>query len=264
VVAVQYKGACLGGTFRYNTVLGAYTTACVNSITAAPQELVMHDNLLVNGQFSGLETVACVSMLNGTSGYYYDNQLFTNVSAPLTASWLTDTMFCGAGNTVSNVADSAPMPLYGGGTPEGKLRSISKVAVTDDAAADLFTISAGGVIDVWGIKQTAEVPAAGGSPTVGIILDAEAAGDDIAEAGFVVQTDLASETTMGDFAVCTTPGAGWTIRQGETPTNGSQLFDSPVRCVAGVIEQTKAGVADALISTYTLTYTVVVPGTTVT
>ncbi len=235
VVAVQYKGACLGGTFRHNVIKGAYSTACVNSITAAPQELLMHDNVLINGQFSGLETVACVSMLTGTTGYAYNNQLFTNVASPLTGAWIADAMFFGGGNTVSVAVETAGLPLEGGQSPLVRMNSISAI---DDGTDGLKLFTVLGEVWCHGFIMTAEVGASN-APTVGLQLDATVSAND---RDIIAVSDVIAATEVGDVLWANVEGATWTFAAGEAVGDDTvKIFDSPILIPAGDVEWSETG-----------------------
>lgn len=255
--AILMKGATDGATFSNNRIVGDYSTACIGGNTTLSTEVYIIDNpVIMNGGAGNMGTVACVSMVTGSTGAFSDNHFYTNVAAAVTGAVVADTMLNGGNNWVATAVEVQPQ-LIDGGT-NGVTRSATCVSKADETdGLGLFTVL--GVIDVWGVKQVATT-AANSASTIGIQLDAT---DPTFDGVWVTGTDLATETTIGDFAYAGSPGGGaFTIRQVETPTTGEQLWATPRRCPAGQIEQTAGGTAGALVSSYTIYWSEVSAGAT--
>lgn len=114
VAAITLTGAADRTIIRNNIIQGDYSTACINSITALQNDLVIVNNLLVNGVTSGLNTEPTIELLTGSSGVIANNFSAANV-ATLAAHQVNDTaanfqnFFTedrGSGNTAAATAAS--------------------------------------------------------------------------------------------------------------------------------------------------------------
>lgn len=90
VAAITITGACDRLAIRNNVILGDYSTANINSITALQNDLMITDNILVNGVTSALNTEPTIELLTGSSGVIARNFSATNV-ATLAAHQVNDT-----------------------------------------------------------------------------------------------------------------------------------------------------------------------------
>lgn len=253
--AIHLVGVCLGGTIRNNYVTGDYTVGCIESITAAQEQILIEDNTLINGVHGGLNTVACVSLLTGTTGFAQNNQLYTNVTAAVTAAFVADGFFFGGGNWVQTSAETAPIPLEGGASQ--LIRSTVATGKADETdGLALFTVV--GNIYVHGITQRAEV-AANSASTLGVQVDAT---DTTLDSVLVTDTDVGTaETSVGDYAVSAAAGGAFTVVQVEDTTT-SVMWNTPVVVPAGSIEQASAATAGALVSGYIIYWSEATAGAT--
>ena len=114
VAAITITGACHRTEIVGNTILGDYSTANINSITTLQSDLIITDNLLVNGVTSGLNTEPTIELLTGSSGVIARNNSAANV-ATLAAHQVNDTAANfqnyftedrGSGNTAAATAAS--------------------------------------------------------------------------------------------------------------------------------------------------------------
>lgn len=114
VAGITITGACHRLEITGNTILGDYSTANINSITALQNDLIIQDNLLVNGVTSGLNTEPTIELLTGSSGVIRRNDSATNV-ATLALHQVNDTAANfqnyftedrGSGNTAAATATS--------------------------------------------------------------------------------------------------------------------------------------------------------------
>ncbi len=67
-------------TVRYNTIRGDYSVGCIVGDTTLSTHVHIHNNLLINGDTNGLNTVACIVLLANSTGVIHDNLLITNVA----------------------------------------------------------------------------------------------------------------------------------------------------------------------------------------
>jgi len=253
--AIHYDGICLGGTVSGNYVTGDYAVACIESITAAQEQLVITENTLINGAHSGLNTLPCVVLLTGTSGIFQNNQLYTNVVGAVTAAVAADGLFFGGGNFVQTSAETAPIALEGGASVIVRSSVATGKADETDALA-LFTV-AGGNVFVHGVTQRAEV-VANSAVLLGVQVNAT---DATLDSVLVTDTNLSTETTIGDYAVSTAAGGAFTVVQVETTTT-SVMWNTPVTVPVGSIEQAASGTPGTLVSGYIIYWSEATAGAT--
>lgn len=252
--AIHLVGACLGCQIIGNYVTGDYSAGCIESITAAQEQLLIDGNTLVNGVHGGLNTVACITLLTGTTGVIQNNQLYTNVAGAATGAIVADAAFIGGGNWISTTASSAPIAAEGGAS--GIIRSSVCTGKADETdGLGLFTVT--GQIYVHGITQRAEV-AADSAVLLGVQVDAT---DTTLDSVLVVDTNLSTETAVGDYAVSTAVGGSFSVVQVETTTT-SVMWNTPVTVPAGIIEQAASGTPGALVSGYIVYWSEATPGAT--
>jgi len=252
--AVHFVGVCLGGHVHDNYVAGDYSAGCIESITTAQEQLVIESNTLINGAHSGLNTVACITLLTGTTAVIQNNQLYTNVTGAATGAIVADAAFIGGGNWISTTASTAPIAAEGGAS--GIIRSSVCTGKADETdGLGLFTVT--GQIYVHGITQRAEV-AADSAVLLGVQVDAT---DTTLDSVLVTDTNLSTETAVGDYAVSTAAGGAYSIVQVETTTT-SVMWNTPVTVPAGIIEQASSGTPGALVSGYIVYWSEATPGAT--
>lgn len=75
---------------RNNTFIGDYSTANINGITTLSTNLLIEDNLLVNGLTGGVGTEPGIELLTGTTGIIRRNDIATNL-ATVAAAIVADT-----------------------------------------------------------------------------------------------------------------------------------------------------------------------------
>ncbi len=90
VAGITVTGACHRIEISGNTIIGDYSTANINSISALQQDVMIYGNILINGVTGGLNTEPTIELLTGTSGYIADNDSAANV-ATLAAHQVNDT-----------------------------------------------------------------------------------------------------------------------------------------------------------------------------
>jgi len=253
--AIKFVGATAGATIKNNRIVGDYSLALISGITTLSTEIYVHDNFLMNGGAGNIGTVACMVLLTGTTGAFWNNKFVTNVTAAVTAAVAADTMVNAGENFISTSVEAQGQQIDGG--TNGLVRSATCITKADETdGLGLFTVV--GTINVWGIKQLATT-AADSAVLLGVQLDAT---DATLDATWVTDTNVSTETSVGDFAVAASAGGAFTIRQVETPTTGDQLWNTPIVCPAGQIEQATSGTPGALVSSYTIYWSEVTAGAT--
>lgn len=90
VTGITLTGACDRTTIARNVIIGDYSTANINTITALQDDLLFIDNILVNGVTGGLNTEPTIELLTGTSGVLARNYSAANLST-LAAHQVNDT-----------------------------------------------------------------------------------------------------------------------------------------------------------------------------
>ena len=68
---------------RGNTIMGDYSTACINGITTLSTKLLIEKNLLLNGLSGDIGTVAAIVLLTNSTGVIRDNDIMSNLSTML-------------------------------------------------------------------------------------------------------------------------------------------------------------------------------------
>ena len=69
-----------------NDIRGAYSVACIGGDTAASTDLLIKDNILINGSLvadTGINTVAAIVLLDNTAGLIVDNRIVSDVATAL-------------------------------------------------------------------------------------------------------------------------------------------------------------------------------------
>lgn len=236
--AIHLSGICLGMTIRNNVIMGDYTVACIESVGTAQEQLIIEDNVLINGVHANLNTVACISLLTATTGYIHDNILYTNVSSPLTGAIVADACFLGE-NTVSTTAETFPLKAEDSGNRI--MKSVSATALADETSgATIFTVT--GTVDVHSLVYKVET-ASDSEVLVGC--DTDCTDETLNET--LMTTTIFHETAaaVGDTGSSTT--AGGALVATEVPGDLSPIWTSPARVTPGVIELTKSGTSGALV-----------------
>jgi hypothetical protein len=145
--AVHLVGAILGCTVQDNYVTGDYAVACIESVTAAQEQVLINNNTLVNGAHSGLGTLACINLFTGTTGFIQNNRLYTNVASAVTAAIVADGCFI-SNNTITTTAETPHInaeSLVNG----LQMTSLTAVETNDEGEGEKFFLE--GPVDVWGV-----------------------------------------------------------------------------------------------------------------
>jgi len=253
--AVHLVGVCLGCSIVGNYITGDYSAGCIESITTAQEQVKIEGNTLINGVHGGLNTVAAITMLTGSTGVIQNNQCYTNVAAAITGAIVADGCFFGGGNYVSTTAETPPAAIEGGGVNPIIRSSVCTGKADETDGLGLFTVT--GSIYVHGITQRAEV-AADSASALGVQVDAT---DTTLDSVLVTDTALTTETSVGDYAVSAAAGGAFTIVQVEDTTT-SVMWNTPVLVPAGVIEQASSGTPGGLVSGYIVYWSEATAGAT--
>lgn len=82
VRAIYLDADTQGLIIRNNRIRGDYSTACIGGDTTLSTDLLIEDNLLINGEAGDIGTVECIELLTGTHGVIRNNHLVCNVASP--------------------------------------------------------------------------------------------------------------------------------------------------------------------------------------
>lgn len=77
---VKLVGASAGVTLRRNRITGNYSLANISGITTLSTEVLIEDNLLVQGGTGALNAVAVIALLTGTTGIIKGNYIVCDVA----------------------------------------------------------------------------------------------------------------------------------------------------------------------------------------
>jgi len=91
VAAISFTKDTEGTIVRGNTAIGDYSTANINGITTLSTNLLIENNLLVNGLTGAVGTEPGIELLTGTTGILRNNQIASNL-ATIDAAIVADAM----------------------------------------------------------------------------------------------------------------------------------------------------------------------------
>ncbi len=80
VAAVHVDDDCAYGTIRNNVIRGDYSTANITGDTTLSTNILIDDNLLVNGVGGNLNAQPAIELLTGTTGIIADNYIVCDVA----------------------------------------------------------------------------------------------------------------------------------------------------------------------------------------
>lgn len=109
---IKLVGASHDVTIQNNIMKGDYSLACVAGITTLSTEVMIKENIFMNGGSGNIGAVACVSMLTGTTGYVIANEVFCNV-ATVDVMMLADTMLFSRNYASEDVGEAADSIVWG-------------------------------------------------------------------------------------------------------------------------------------------------------
>src|SRR3990167_4639394 len=124
---------------RRNFIQGDYSTANIGGDTTLSTNLLIEDNILVNGSADDLGTLEVIELLTGTTAYIRDNLCVCNVATP-DLSIVADTAIL-SGNRYSETITGGDEPLYAEKLPDDANNFIgvddsNNVAATTNVAAN--------------------------------------------------------------------------------------------------------------------------------
>ncbi len=133
-------------------IRGDYSVACIEGNTALSKDVLIEDNLLINGTSGTLIAQPSIQLLAGTTGTIRNNLCICNVSS-INDAIVADTVMYD-GNTYSETVGAAAVALP---QPAGEVIEMAiRNAVADDGTDVLFTI-AGGSVRIYALYATVEV-----------------------------------------------------------------------------------------------------------
>ena len=152
VRAIYLDADTQGLVVRRNHIRGDYSTACIGGDTAASTDLLIEDNLLINGEAGDIGTVECIELLTGSNGVIRNNDLVCNVASP-DLSIVADSCFLFNNlysETVNGPAEPVVMnkPTAVAYAPAMGPRAFEStgVALTGGDVADVATVNNGAVL----------------------------------------------------------------------------------------------------------------------
>ena len=90
VAAISFTEDMDGTIVRNNTIRGDYSTACINGITTKSTKLIIHNNLLMNGETDNIGAKPAIELVTASSGTISNNYIVCNL-ATKAASIVADT-----------------------------------------------------------------------------------------------------------------------------------------------------------------------------
>lgn len=213
--AIQFAGICLGANIHDNTVLGDYSVACIEGITTASEQIIIQNNTLVNGVHGGLNTLGCITLLTGTTGFIQGNHLYTNVTNAVTAAISADGCFL-ANNTVSTTAETPPVDAERLARGRVEVTAVASQELNDEGEGAPFVVN--GPLDIYGIFGVMTTAA---DETEELSL--------ITESGTTLMAlgEVHTATAAGDVFFAATVGAAPTVD--EVGVAEQHLFTDPIR-----------------------------------
>jgi hypothetical protein len=109
---IKLVGASADVSVVNNLIKGDYSLGCVAGITTLSTEVLIANNIFMNGGSGNIGAVACVSMLTGTTGYVIANEVFCNV-ATVDVMMLADTMLFSRNYANEDVGEAADSIVWG-------------------------------------------------------------------------------------------------------------------------------------------------------
>lgn len=89
--AIRMTGASAGTVIRNNSIVGDYSTANIAGITTLSTNILIEDNLLLQGSTGNLNAQPVIQMLTGSTGIIRDNDIICDV-ATFALQTIADTM----------------------------------------------------------------------------------------------------------------------------------------------------------------------------
>ncbi len=219
IIGVHIDDDCAQGIIANNVIRGDYSTANIAGDSTLSTNILIEDNLLVNGVGGNLNAQPCIELLTGTTGTIRNNDLVCDETSPNDAIVADTCLYFGNRYSETIAGNSTDMPLIG----QSYIQVAVKNAALDDAD-DLFDVTVGSVI-VYALYATCEVDGTA-SPVVSLLLDAA--------------VDVVLATGINISAVNTTD----TI----TITNGALAINAPAAATAVMLPMViKVGVIESIL-----------------
>lgn len=165
VRAIYLDADTQGMIIRNNRIRGDYSTACIGGDTTLSTDILIEDNLLINGEAGDINAVECIELLTGTHGVIRNNDLVCNVASPDLAI-VADTCFRFGNRYSETIAEaSVPVEISTLSSPTSmavgpKAFESTSVALTGGDIADVATVNNGAVlIHCIALEVTAAVSA---------------------------------------------------------------------------------------------------------
>lgn len=183
-------------TIRNNTIRGDYSTANITGLVTLSTDILIQNNLLLNGESGNLNAQPCIQLLTNTTGMIIDNDCFCNVAASVDAIVADLCMYSGNKYSETVGAASFDLPLR----PEHLVQVAIRNTVIDDATDVIFDINVGNVI-VYAIYATCEVDGTG-SPVISLLENVDTGTDEVIATGLnLAAVNVADTVTVTNGAL---------------------------------------------------------------
>ncbi len=236
---------------RDNYITGDYSTAVINGDTTLSTDILIDNNILINGIGGNINTNACIILFTATTGILRRNTLVCDVATPADAI-SSDTTFMFENwysETINAAAFELPTPTS---IPYTQVKVATKSGLIDDVTANIFTVASGDVI-VYALWATVKTDA-DSAVTAAVNFNATAG----------ASSDFFIGTVSGALTAANT-GDGLSMTGGvvtlDSPVAPTGIMD-PVIVKAGFIEYVKGGTAGALVLDWHCTYAPLTAGAT--
>lgn len=151
VRAIYLDADTQGMIIRNNRIRGDYSTACIGGDTTLSTDILIEDNLLINGEAGDINAVECIELVTGTHGVIRNNDLVCDVASPDLAI-VADTCFRFGNRYSETIAEaSVPVEISTLSSPTSmavgpKAFESTAVALTGGDVADVATVNNGAVL----------------------------------------------------------------------------------------------------------------------
>lgn len=183
-------------TIRDNVIRGDYSTANITGLVTLSTDILIQNNLLLNGESGNLNAQPCIQLLTNTTGMLIGNDCFCNVVTNADAIVADLCMYSGNKYSETVGAASFDLPLR----PEHLVQVAIRNTVVDDATDVLFDINGGNVI-VFSIYATCEVDGTG-SPVISLLENVDTGTDEVIATGInLAAVNVADTVTVTNGAL---------------------------------------------------------------
>lgn len=215
---------------RGNLIQGDYSTANIGGDTTASTDILIEDNILVNGSAGNLGTVEVIELLTGTTGVIRNNGCVCNVATP-DLSIVADTCIIAPDNWYSETVAGAAELLYTPRVPDSTYNFIGVDDSNNAAATTNVTANRDGSIlerledirdqhsesgDKFVVQKTLTSSAI---TTGGVDITGAAASGNVVIEDIIIETDATGLAAGTNFTIEKDGGSGVLTFFAETVAN---------------------------------------------